>query len=121
MTIQFIADENIPNSVIKELRAQNFKIFSIRDHEKGIEDAKIIQYIEDTQQPILTMDKDFGYLTFHVKQHPYSVILFRILPQTPENIYNIVKNVLDQISNQKINLKNKFIISDGKTLRIRKF
>jgi predicted nuclease of predicted toxin-antitoxin system len=121
MTLEFIADENIPNSVIKKLREQGYIIFSIRENKKGIKDEEIIQLSIETQKPILTMDKDFGYLTFHLKQHPYCVILLRILPLSPDMIYTTIKNMLDQIINQNFNLKNKFIVSDGKTMRIRKF
>jgi hypothetical protein len=67
------------------------------------------------------MDKDFGYLTFHHKQHPYCVILFRIHPQSPDVIYWSIVNVLNLINAQKIDLKHRFIVTDGKTLRVRKF
>jgi len=35
--------KNIPNSVIKQLRGNNFEIFSIREEKKGIEDVEIIR------------------------------------------------------------------------------
>ena len=70
------------------------------------------------------MDKDFGYLAYRKGERPYGVILIRIHPQTPEYIFSIINHILNHIINQlkkqKINIKNKFIVSDGKTLRIRK-
>jgi len=65
------------------------------------------------------MDKDFGYLTYHLKQAPYGVILIRIHPQSPQIIYSTISGVLNQIIKQKIDLNDKFIVSDGKILRIR--
>ena len=67
------------------------------------------------------MDKDFGYLTYHLKIHPYCIILFRIHPQSPEIIYTTILQVLKLIEKQNIDIKDKFIVSDRKSLRIRKF
>lgn len=121
MEIKLIVDENIPNSVIKRLRQNNLDIYSIREENKGVNDEKIIKLSRENQQPIITIDKDFGYLTFHQKKHPFCVILFRIHPQSPDVIYQSILNVLNLIKAQKIDLKNKFIVTNGKTLRIRKF
>jgi len=67
------------------------------------------------------MDKDFGYLVYHQKMYPYCIILLRIHPQSPEIIYTTIIQVLKLIERQNIDLKEKFIVSDGKSLRIRKF
>jgi len=65
------------------------------------------------------MDKDFGFLTFHRKLNPYCIILFRIHPQSLDSIYISILNLLDLIINQNIDIKNKFLVTDNKTLRIR--
>ena len=121
MVLKLIADENIPNSVIEQLRASNYEILSIREVNKGTDDEEIIKLSKDKQYTILTMDKDFGYLTYHLKMHPHGIILIRIHPQSAEMIYSTTLHVLNLIKQQNIDLKNKFIVSDGKTLRIRKF
>lgn len=121
MEFKLIADENMPKSVIKRLRQSNIDIYSIREEDKGVNDEEIIRLSRENQKSIITMDKDFGYLTFHQKQHPYCVILFRIHPQSPDIIYWSIVNVLNLIKAQKIDLKHKFIVTDGKTLRVRKF
>lgn len=53
--------------------------------------------------------------------YPYCIILLRIHPQSPEIIYTTIIQVLKLIERQNIDLKEKFIVSDGKSLRIRKF
>ncbi|TXT57202.1 MAG: hypothetical protein BAJALOKI2v1_520029 [Promethearchaeota archaeon] len=120
MSFKLIMDENIPNSVIIRLRELNFEIISIREDYRGIDDEEIIELSKKYQRPIITMDKDFGYLAYRKGERPYGVILIRIHPQTPEYIFTIINHVLNQLKKQKINIKNKFIVSDGKTLRIRK-
>ena len=82
-------------------------------------DEKIIELSKNNQKTILTMDKDFGFLTFHENKMPYGVILIRIHPFTPEIIFDGIKKILDKIIKEKIELKRKFIVSDGITLRIR--
>jgi predicted nuclease of predicted toxin-antitoxin system len=121
MDFKLIADENIPNSVIKELRNRNFDIFSIRQEKKGIRDEEIIRLSKEMQRPIITMDKDFGYLTFHQNLHPYCIILLRIHPHSSKVVYSSILRVLNLILKQNMDLNNKFIVTDGKTLRIRNF
>ena len=121
LEFRILADENIPNSVIKNLKKRNYKISSIKEIEKGMNDEDIIKLSQKNQKIILTMDKDFGYLTYHQKMHPYGVILIRVHPQSPEIIFSTISNVLELINSQNIDLKEKFIVSDGKTFRIRKF
>ena len=121
MDFKFIIDENIPITVIKRLRQKNYKIISVREVHKGIGDAEIIKLSKENQHPILTLDKDFGYLTYHVKLKPFCTILLRINPQTPEIIYTTILHALDLIEDQNIDLRDKFIVTDGNTLRIRKF
>lgn len=121
MVFKILVDENIPNSVIKQLRGKDFEIVAIREEGKGIKDENVIKLSKDKQLPILTMDKDFGYLTFHQKLIPYGVILLRINPQSPNIIYSTILQVFDLLQKQNIVLKNRFIVSDGRTLRIRKY
>lgn len=121
MIFKIIVDENIPNSVIKQLRSKNFEIFSIREELKGIKDEEIIRLSTEMQMPIITMDKDFGYFTFHQKLIPFGVILFRINPQSPKVIHSTILHVFELLQKQNIDLKNRFIVSDGRTLRVRKY
>jgi predicted nuclease of predicted toxin-antitoxin system len=121
MDLNFIADENIPNSVIKRLRNKKFDIISIREDKKGIDDKSIVELSIKQQRTILTLDKDFGFLIYYLKMQPYSVILFRIKPQSLNIIYSSLLEVLTKIRNEKIVIEHKFIITDGKTLRIRNY
>lgn len=81
---------------------------------------QIIRLSREYERPIITMDKDFGYLAYRKEAKPYGVILFRINPQSSEFIFSVIYQILNQLKTQKIILKNRFIVSDGKTLRIRK-
>ncbi|MFO7796311.1 MAG: DUF5615 family PIN-like protein [Promethearchaeati archaeon] len=120
MSFKLIMDENIPNSVIFRLRNLDFEILSIREDFRGIDDEKIIELSKKYKRPIITMDKDFGYLAYRKGTRPYGVILIRIHPQSSEFIFSVIHHILNQLNTQKIIIKNKFIVSDGKTLRIRK-
>lgn len=120
MTFQLILDENIPKTVVEKLLDNNHQIIAIRTEFPGKTDKEIIKLSKDKRQPILTMDKDFGFLVYKEKLQPYCVILLRIKPQSPEMIYSTIKLVLNEIERLEINLEDKFLVFDGKTLRIRK-
>ncbi|MGV9174007.1 MAG: DUF5615 family PIN-like protein [Promethearchaeia archaeon] len=117
--LKLIVDENIPNSVIDKLRELGYLLYAIREENKGLEDEKIIQLSRDKNQSILTMDKDFGYLTYRLEKKPFGVILLRIHPQSPERIYRMVWDALNKIDTLEIDVQNKFIVFDGLSLRIR--
>lgn len=40
--MRFLADENVPRSVIEKLRTTGFEIASVRDVDPGIADADVI-------------------------------------------------------------------------------
>jgi len=66
MDFKLIIDENIPNTVIKRLQQDNYELISIREVQKGMDDDEIIKLSRENQHAILTMDRDFGYLTYRL-------------------------------------------------------
>ena len=55
-----IADENIDEVLIKFLRSKEIEVYSIKESDRGISDASIIEFSKDPPRIILTEDKDFG-------------------------------------------------------------
>lgn len=120
MKLKLIIDENIPESIILKLN-KSFEIISIREKYRGMKDKKIIELSKNSRSIIITMDKGFGRLIYSQNLKPFSLILIRIYPQSPEVIYSAIKQVLNQIINNNIVIENKFLVTDGNSLRIRKF
>ncbi|MFX0133428.1 MAG: DUF5615 family PIN-like protein [Candidatus Hodarchaeota archaeon] len=120
MKRSLILDENIPKSTMKRLENDGFQIFSIRQNKPGITDKEIIELSKKQKKPIVTLDKDFGYLVYNQNLKPYCVLLIRIKPQLPDQIYGAISRVLKWIEKENITLNQKFIVFDGISLRIRK-
>ncbi len=120
MKLSLILDENIPKSTMESLEKVGFQIFSIRQNRPGITDKEIVKLSEKKKQPIIILDKDFGYLVYNQNLKPYCVMLIRIKPQQPDQIFEAISTVLKWIEKENIDLNRKFIVFDGKSLRIRK-
>lgn len=73
-----LADENISSSLIINLKNYNFKVLSIRDDYRGINDIDIIELAIKLNSLILTEDSDFGEWIFSHKQKSTGVLYLRL-------------------------------------------
>lgn len=72
----FLADENIPLSVIKQLRKEGCKIISVTEEFKSLSDKKILELSSENKWIIITFDRDFGDLIFKQNYGKPSGIIF---------------------------------------------
>ena len=77
--MRMIANENIPGTVIRNLRQQGHDVLSVRESMQGVDDRSILRRAETEQRLIVTQDKDFGELAFRFGL-PAScgIVLFRL-------------------------------------------
>lgn len=95
----FIADENIAESVISALRKKGFSVLSIREEGfSTIADDKILQIAKRQKAIIITHDKDFGFLTRYLFIHP-GIILIRLKIPHPQNV---IQNLMPFLAQTKI-------------------
>ncbi len=93
----FLADENIPFYVVKQLRKEGYKIISVLEDFAGSSDEKIMELSSKNKWIIITFDKDFGELIYKQKtDKPYGIILLRVTPKSPEYILQLLKWLLLQ-------------------------
>lgn len=90
--MQFLADENVPKSVVKALRASGYSVKDLKEEKLfGIPDSEILQIAHRENRIVLTLDKDFLYLP-HQKNNPkVGVILLRF---SGKGIQNVAQNFL---------------------------
>lgn len=82
--MRFLADENFPGPVIRELRLMGHDLVSAKDSLRGEPDTRVLQEAVGQQRVLLTLDKDFGELAFRRGLPvPAGVILFRLSGETP--------------------------------------
>jgi predicted nuclease of predicted toxin-antitoxin system len=77
--MRFLANENFPGDAVTALRAAGHDIVWVRTAAPGSTDKDILAWAEREARVLLTFDKDFGELAWHVGLPASSgVVLFRL-------------------------------------------
>lgn len=103
--MKFLADANIPQSVINSLNNFGYNVLDIKKYKLSAKDVEIIRLAQKEERIILTLDKDFISLTQFPKHHVPTIvvrlqnqksehILERLLPLLQEQDKNILLNSL---------------------------
>jgi predicted nuclease of predicted toxin-antitoxin system len=112
-----ILDENIPLQMRHKLIASGFKIISVFEEFRGIDDFRIIQLAQNNENAIiLTEDKDFGEWVFahHIKN--ISVVFLRYHFSDTKIIIQLVSNLFLE---RHMDLLNKFTTVTTEKIRTR--
>lgn len=82
--MRFLANENFPGSVIRELRSRGHDVLAAKEAMRGAEDGKILERAQAEGRVLLTFDKDFGELAVRAGiREPCGVVLFRLRGADP--------------------------------------
>ena len=112
----FLADENIPLYVVKQLRKEGYKVISVTEQFAGSSDEKILELSSRNRWVIITFDKDFGELIYKQKSNkPYGIILMRVTPKSPEYILQLLKWLLLQTN---ISFEVNFVVLNKDKVRV---
>jgi len=100
--MRILADENFPRLSVQELRRLGHDVLWVRTDMPGISDSAMLARAQDEQRLLVTLDKDFGELTFRLKLSAmYGVILFRMTMSDPRivpvNMANIIESRSDWV------------------------
>lgn len=112
----FLADENIPLYVVKQLRKEGYNVISVTEEFAGSSDEKILELSSRNKWVLITFDKDFGELIYKQKYNkPYGIILMRVTPKSPEYILQLLKWLLLQRS---ISFEANFVVLNKDKVRV---
>ena len=112
----FLADENIPLYVVKQLRKEGYKVISVTEQFAGSSDENILELSSRNKWVIITFDKDFGELIYKQKSNkPYGIILMRVTPKSPEYILQLLKWLLLQTN---ISFEVNFVVLNKDKVRV---
>jgi predicted nuclease of predicted toxin-antitoxin system len=93
--MRFLADVNIPQSVITSLVESGHDVLDIKKQKLDYKDSELIQIAKKEKRVILTRDKDFLLLTQFPK-YQVPTIMIRLRIQTPsymqERLMQLIKN-----------------------------
>lgn len=95
--MKFLADANIPQSVITLLTREHYDVLDIKVQNSGAKDIEIIELAQKEERIILTLDKDFLALTQFPKYQAPTIVI-RLKNQLPQHISEHLSQLL---KNQK--------------------
>lgn len=90
--MKFLADINITQTVISNLRKLKHDVLDIKRQDPQAEDTKIIELARAQDRIILTHDRDFEMLVSYPK-HQVGVILFRLQVQNSHHFWEKLKDL----------------------------
>jgi predicted nuclease of predicted toxin-antitoxin system len=98
--MKFLADVNVPQSVIFNLREKGHDILDIKEKSLISKDSEIIKIAQREKRVIITKDKDFiSFAQF--PKYQVATIVVRLISQTPEAVTNRLTELLEN-QNKKI-------------------
>lgn len=85
--MMLLAEENFPRPAVAALREAGLDVLWIAEADPGAADDEVLALCVAARRTLLTFDKDFGELAYR-RSLPADcgIILFRITPQTPEEV-----------------------------------
>ncbi len=96
--MKFLADINIPQSVIVELKKRKHDVVDAKKNLLHAPDTKLISIAKQETRIILTRDKDFITLAQYPK-YQVPTIVIRLKNQTPRHIS---KRIIELLENQNV-------------------
>jgi predicted nuclease of predicted toxin-antitoxin system len=114
--MKFLANENIPLELVKELKNSGYDILRIDEFKKGMEDRDVLDLSFKEDRILITFDKDFGKLAVKEKTRTVGIILLRIQPKSIQYIKDRLLLLFEKIKE----LKGKFIVVEEDLIRERK-
>lgn len=114
--LKFLLDVGVGKIVQNLLLEMGYDAIAVIDHDPGMKDADILSLAAQEQRMVVTMDKDFGDLVYHVGQHHYGVLLLRLEDATGQEKCAIVKTILENHADE---LGTNFCVYMNGKLRIK--
>lgn len=94
--IRWLADENIPRSLVTELRSRGHDVIAAQDVALGAPDRALLAVALDATRVLITFDRDFGREIFAAGgAASFGVVLVRIDPHPQSEFVRTIADVLD--------------------------
>lgn len=115
--MKFLADEGVDKPIVDILRSAGFNIHYILETHQGVEDERVLQIANEEERILITQDKDFGTLVYHLQNSHFGIILIRLGNRKASEKGQIVKKV---ILDEGERMRNAFTVIQPKMVRIRR-
>ena len=99
------------------MRSSGFDVHYILETHQGAEDEKVLQIANDEIRILITQDKDFGELVYHLQKAHFGIVLIRLGNHDAIEKSKLVALVMLEYREK---LMNAFTVIQPQTIRIRK-
>ena len=114
--MNILADESVDRQIVERLRQAGHGVTYIAEMEPGISDEIVLQRANEKEALLLTVDKDFGELTYRQKLIHHGVVLIRLAGLSNQVKADVVAQALRERGGEFVNAFT--VISPG-MIRVR--
>lgn len=114
--MNFLADENVDQQIVDQLRKNGHNVLYVIEMEPGISDDEVLARANRRGALLLTADKDFGELIFRQQRISSGVILIRLAGLSPIAKVRVVASAIQKHGTKFINA---FTVITAGLIRIR--
>ncbi|HEX4078630.1 MAG TPA: DUF5615 family PIN-like protein [Rhizomicrobium sp.] len=115
--MRIVADENRDRMIVVALREAGHDVLSVRESEKGRDDAYIFDLARTECRVVLTSDLDFGRLCEHQFPHPPAIVVMHLDRISRHTRAKRIVELLRVVSN----IDGHLLIVEPSRIRIRAF
>jgi predicted nuclease of predicted toxin-antitoxin system len=115
--MRFLANENLPLTSVRSLRAAGYDVAAISEEAPGVTDAEVLAQAAREGRIVLTFDRDYEELIYRYRlPSPSGVLYLRFDPATPQEPGEYV---LALLTAEEITLEGRFTVVQRARLRQR--
>ncbi len=115
--LRFLVDVGVGKTIETYLNDKGFDTKAVRDINPRMSDKEIIRMAAKEDRIIITLDKDFGELVYHLSMEHSGILLLRLEDATGPEKLQVVKHIISHYSQR---LANCFCVYQNQKFRIRK-
>jgi predicted nuclease of predicted toxin-antitoxin system len=95
--VRFLADENIPWVVVDQLRKKGHDVIWVAEQQHGADDETVLSIASNDSRILLTFDRDFGEMIFHLQMlPPPGIVYLRFIPESPKEAAETLLFAIDE-------------------------
>jgi predicted nuclease of predicted toxin-antitoxin system len=114
--MKLVADESVDAQIVERLREDGHDVTYVVELEPGISDERVLRRTNEQEAVLLTVDKDFGELSYRQKLIHRGVILIRLTGLSNQTKAQVVAQALRERGPEFVNAFT--VISPG-MIRVR--
>ncbi|HET6261633.1 MAG TPA: DUF5615 family PIN-like protein [Chloroflexia bacterium] len=114
--MRIVADEGVEHQVVERLRQAGHQVTYVAELHPGITDQEVLSLTESNVAVLLTLDKDFGEMTYRHRYSAPGIVLARLHALTAEQKASVMAAVFAEHGEE---LAGAFTVVSAGSIRIR--